>query len=148
MPTPTPKPPIPKPLIDVPDFKKPVRDEVEKKVRQRFGIPQNKPLPRELDTLIDQVTSTSTGKAIDLAVDRDTDAAIRKAYRPAQLDGFKDKVSAARVGIDLIAQSQDVDSILKRRAELLFKKRQALVTAGFREAEAMEIVLADLSGQR
>jgi len=140
-------PPRPRPSVVVPTFANPVRVEVEKRVRQRLNIPANQPLPPKVQTLVADAANAATGKALDLAISRDAEAAIRRVYRPAQLEGFKDKVLAARTGIDLIAQSADVDGILARRAELLLKKREALVTAGFTTQEAMEILLADLSGE-
>ena len=62
-------------------------------------------------------------------------------------DGFLDKMSAAREGIDLIGNSQDVAVILRRRAELLWAKKQALETAGFDTESAMRIILAELGAR-
>lgn len=139
-------PPKPKPIVPT-GLASSLRLEAEKHVRQRLGVPASQPLPQDVQNLITKTIASEGGDAIDTAINREVLTAIRKVYRPAQLEGFKDKIGGARLGIDTIAQSQDVDAILQRRAELLFKKRQALVTAGFSTAEAMEIVLADLSLQ-
>ena len=139
--------PAPRVVVPVPGFTDPVRTEVEKKVRQRLKLPVGQALPGNIQTLINNAVAETTDKALGLAVNRDVESAIRNVYRPAQMDSFREKVGAARAGIDLIAQSTDVDGILKRRAELLFKKRQALTAAGFTNDEAMQIVLADLSGE-
>jgi len=131
----------------LPQFVNPVRAEVEKRVRLRLGIPDTQALPADVQGLVTDAANAATAKALEVAVGREADTAIQNVYRPAQLKGFQDKVAVARAGIDVIAQSPDVDGILQRRAELLKKKKDALVTAKFTEKEAMEILLADIAHQ-
>jgi hypothetical protein len=67
--------------------------------------------------------------------------------RGSLLSRFDDKLQLAASSIGHIGQSNDVDAVLKNRAELLAKKKKALVTAGFSDDEAMEIILADIAAR-
>jgi hypothetical protein len=136
------------PIIPVPPaWTKTVKVEVEKKVRDRLGIPAAQPLPPNLVALVNSKVDAATQARLDVAVGQDVDGAIREASRGVMFAKFTDKVGAARAGIDFIAQSNDVTEILKRRAEMLWAKRKALETAGFAGAEAMQIILGDIAAR-
>lgn len=53
----------------------------------------------------------------------------------------------AAASLGHISQSSDVDEVLRKRSELLAKKRDSLVTAGFTNEEAMQILLADIGAR-
>ena len=133
--------------LQVPKLQERIRQEVEKRMRTRLGLSPAQPLPSEVSTLIKNTADSAARKAVEMAVVRDAEATAKETARGVMFESFGDKVSAARKGIDFIAQSGDVSGILKRRAELLFAKRKALQDAGFSTEEAMNILLTDIAAR-
>lgn len=131
--------------VDIaPDLTNRIRADVVKSVRKRLGLAANAPLPPSVAAVIDDTVRNASRQAIELGVTKDAEQAASETSRRVVFDGFVDKVSAAREGIEIIQNSEDVQVILRRRAELLWAKRRALETAGFSSAEAMSILLAEL----
>jgi hypothetical protein len=84
---------------------------------------------------------------VELAVARAAEEAARDVGRANVTARFDDKIKVAADSLGHMTQSNDVDAVLTRRAELLAKKRDALLTVGFSQAEAMQILLADISAR-
>jgi hypothetical protein len=139
--------PGPRPNLNVPSLSDRIRQDLEKKVRERLGLSAKEPLPPDVGMLVTNTSQTAASKAIELGVTSDAEALARDAARGVLFESFGEKVSAARTGIDFIAGSNDVSAILTRRAQLLWAKRKALETAGFSNAEAMQILLADIGAR-
>jgi hypothetical protein len=138
-------PPRPRATGDLaPELTSRIREGVTRSVRKRLGLGANAPLPASLTAVIDQTVRDASRKAIELGVTKDAEQAAGDASRRVVLDGFVDKVSAAREGIEIIQRSEDVQLILRKRAELLWAKKRALETAGFSAEDAMRILLAEL----
>lgn len=127
-----------------PDLTQKIRDEVTRTLRKRIGLSAGAPIPARLRPLIDKAAASAAGKTVELGVQSDAEAAAKEIGRPALFDGFLDKMSAAREGIELIGRSEDVKEILRRRAELLWAKKQSLEAVGFDRESAMRIILAEL----
>lgn len=121
-----------------------MRADVIRSVKKRLGLASNAPLPPSLTAIVEDAVRNASRSAIELGVTKDAEQAASDASRQAVLDGFTDKVSAAREGIETIQGSADVQAILQRRAELLWAKRRSLETAGFTSDQAMSILLAEL----
>ncbi len=137
--------PTPSPSGDlVPALTDRLRAEVGQSVRKRLGLAAGAPIPPSVQSIIDTAVLTASRQAIELGVTKDAEQAANDTSVQVVFDGFAEKVSVARQGIDLIQGSQDVQAILQRRAELLWAKRRALEAAGFSSTEAMQIILAEL----
>jgi hypothetical protein len=117
------------------------------KMRKRLGLSPTDPLPREVTDVIRRQAEAATGNAVELGASRDTQAVAREYGRMVLAEDFQTKLAAARNGIQIIGKSTDVDAILAERATMLWKKREALIKAGFPAAEAMQILLADLAAR-
>lgn len=132
---------------DVPVLTEKIREEVTRNLKQRLGLSDGEAIPTQLRPLIEKAAAEAAGNMVQLGVQADAEAAAKDIARPVMFDGFIDKMSAARQGMELIGASEDVRAILRRRAELLWAKRQALETAGFDTASAMQIILAELGAR-
>jgi hypothetical protein len=140
-------PPAPRPRDAAPVLTKKIRDEITRSLRKRLGLSASDAIPSHLQPMIDKAAASASGSTLELGLKADAEAAAKEIGRPVLFDGFLDKMSAAREGIDLIGNSQDVAVILRRRAELLWAKKQALETAGFDTESAMRIILAELGAR-
>ncbi len=138
-------PPIMVQPVAVKKIEDTIRKEVTAQVEQQLGLKNQ--LPGEISEIIGSATKSAAAKAVELTIAQVTEDAARDFTRGAVLERFDDKIKVAAESIGHISQSSDVDQVLKRRAELLAKKRQALVDAGFSAEEAMEILLADVTSR-
>lgn len=57
------------------------------------------------------------------------------------------KLKQASVGVSLVSQSADLDSILKENAQMIRKKWKALNDAGFSKDEAFQLIKAEVEGK-
>ena len=117
------------------------------RMRQRLGIGPDQPLPRDVLNTIRQQAAAASKQAVTLGASSDVQIAAGTFGRVVTQQDFLEKMEAARVGIERISQSKDVDAILKERATLLWKKRKSLEDAGFPAGEAMQILLADIAAR-
>jgi hypothetical protein len=122
-----------------------IRQDVEASVRSQLNLAGD--VPAEVKEVIDTATKVAAARSLELTVARATEEATRTVSRGSVLERFDSKIKEAAAGIAHIGQSNEVDQVLKQRAELLAKKKQALVTAGFTDDQAMEIVLADIAAR-
>lgn len=143
-----PKPIVPpRPRIRVDSVAATIEKSATSKMRRRLGLGPTDPIPKEVLTLIREQATAVAGTAVELGASRDAQAAAREFGRAVTVEDFQEKLSAARNGIQVIGKSQDVDTILRERATMLWKKKTALEAAGFSTAEAMQIVLADIAAR-
>lgn len=128
---------------------KPIEDELRRKVetdvRSTLGI--EGALPEDVKEIIASASATAASKSVELAVSRATEQIAGEVGRKNVLGRFDDKIKVAAESMVHISQSNQVDEVLKRRSELLAKKRDSLVTAGFSNEEAMQILLADIAAK-
>lgn len=122
-----------------------IRKDVETTVKRQLSV--EGALPADVKEIVDSAARAAAATSIELAVTRATEEAARDVGRKTLLDRFDDKIKVAAGSLRHIGQSGDVDEVLKRRSELLAKKRAALVAAGFANDEAMQIVLADIAAR-
>jgi hypothetical protein len=122
-----------------------IRKDVETAVKKQLSL--EGALPDDVNEIVDSAVHAATATSIELSVARATEEAARDVGRRTLLDRFDDKIKVAAGSLTHISQSGEVDEVLKRRSELLAKKRAALVAAGFSNDEAMQIVLADIAAR-
>jgi len=120
--------------------------EVETKLRKRFGLAAADATPAALKTLINKEIAAAA-PALKGKVTAEVEGAIAGVGQARTIERFKENLGFAKNGLSAISAASEVTDILKQRAELLFKKKTALVTAGFSAAEAMEILLADIASK-
>jgi hypothetical protein len=137
-------PTTPRPRYATPVLTQKIREEITRNLRKRLGLSEGEAIPAHLRPMIDKAATSASGKSLELGLMSDAEAAAKEIGRPVLFDGFLDKMSAAREGMELIGRSEDVTTILRRRAELLWAKKQSLEAAGFDTESAMRIILAEL----
>jgi hypothetical protein len=137
------------PLGSRPVRVQPVEDELRKRVeadvRETLGI--QGALPQDVQEIVATASATAAAKSVELAVSRATEQVAADIGRKNVLTRFDDKIKVAADSMVHIGQSNEVDEVLRQRATLLAKKRDALVTAGFSNDEAMQILLADIAAK-
>ena len=104
-------------------------------------------MPPDLKAAVEQASKAAAQRAVEVTVGKLADDAARADGRQGVLDRFQDNLKFAASGMQVIDTSNDVSTVLARRASLLAKKRDALVAAGFSADEALQIVLADISAR-
>jgi hypothetical protein len=119
---------------------------VSQRMGERLGVAPDA-LPNQLKSAISTASTAAAHRAVELAVTKDIDQVIGDVTRGSVLGRFDARVDLARQGLDHIAASDDVQQIMKKRAEMLAAKKQALETAGFSSQEAMDIILADIAAR-
>ena len=119
-----------------------------KSLADKMGIPVNK-LSVEVMEAIKTASTSAMNTRTKALIQRDVDLAVKgtilQGVKP--LDMLDVRVQAARDGIAHIAQDAKVDAVLTDTANLLWKKLQALKTAGFTETQAFDLVLAEVQGR-
>jgi hypothetical protein len=124
-----------------------IKQTVESRMRERLGIPPRQSLPDEVESLVASAAATAAQRSIELGVVRDVEEISADVARGSLLNRFDAKVDLARKGLDHIVASDDVHEIMKRRADMLAAKKEALEAAGFSSQEAMDILLADIAAR-
>lgn len=124
-----------------------IKKSVEKSMKERLGVTGNQKLPSDVTALINSASSAAASKAIELQVITEAEVAAKEFATGNVLTRFTDKAKLAEQGLVHISASNEVNEILKKRAELLSKKKSALEAAGFTAGEAMSIVLADIAAR-
>jgi hypothetical protein len=137
----------PHPGANAPALTEKIREDVTRSLRKRLGLADGEVILAQLLPMIDEAAASAADNTVKLGLQADAEAAAKDIARPVMFDGFLDKMSAARQGIELIGGSDDVKAILRRRAELLWAKKQSLEAAGFDTAAAMQIILAELGAR-
>jgi len=135
---------------DVPTFYNKLKKESEKTLKKRLKLPQRQALPVNLQKLLDaQLTKTLTSNVESMA-SSDVEKVMQselKVTQAAALQNFDVKVKSALGSATHIRKNTDVANILKEKSNLMFSKKQAYVTAGFTDQEAMDIIIAEISGK-
>jgi hypothetical protein len=139
MPAITPRP------VNVARVENAVRRDVEATVKRQLGL--TGALPADLREIVGTASQAAAATSVELAVARAAEEAARDVGRKNITGRFDDKIKVAADSLSHISQSNEVDEVLRRRAELLAKKRAALLAAGFTNDESMQIVLADIAAR-
>ena len=138
---------IPAPTPRVKRLENEIAKAVTTRMKARLGVTGNRKLPADVDALVKSAAAAAAETTLETAMVRDIQEATSDLARGSVLDRFDVKVADARRGLDHIAGSNDVERILKRRAEMLAAKKSALETAGFSSDEAMQVLLADIAAR-
>jgi hypothetical protein len=141
-------------LASLPDIKFKQADvdqvvaEAKKTVAASMGLAPDK-LPAEVVDAIKASTSSAMNTRTKALIQRNVDTTVKgtvlKGVKP--LDMLDARVQAARDGIAHITQDAKVDAVLADTAKLLWKKYSALKAAGFTDAQAFDLVLAEVEGR-
>ena len=131
--------------IQVDSVENDIRREMETAVAQRLAIQGN--LPPDVKEAVQSTAKSVAASVVELSVARAAEDAARDIGRQSITDRFDEKISVAAGTLTHISGSNEVDEVLRKRSELLAKKRDSLVTAGFSAEEAMQIVLADIAAR-
>jgi uncharacterized protein YpuA (DUF1002 family) len=131
--------------VQVKQVEEKIRAEVETKLKAQLGLSGR--LPADLKEVVDNAAVSASQQALDLSVTRLVEEAAREVARPAGFTRFDEKLKLAADSVAHIKGSSEVDKVLTERANLLAQKKQALVTAGFTDGEAMQILLADIAAR-
>ncbi len=138
-------PPITPRPVTVAPVEDAIRRHVESSVKKQLGLTGT--LPADLREIIKTAAGAAASTSVELAVARAAEEAARDVGRRNVMARFDEKIKVAADSLTHISQSNEVDEVLKRRSELLAKKRASLVAAGFSDVEAMQIVLADIAAR-
>jgi hypothetical protein len=122
-----------------------IRKDMESAGRAQLSLQGT--LPAEIKEAVSATAKTAAATAVELSVARAAEEATRDVGRANITTRFDDKIKVAAASLGHISQSSDVDEVLRKRSELLAKKRDSLVTAGFTNEEAMQILLADVGAR-
>ena len=140
-----PKPPAAKP-ITVKALEDEIKNTVTARMQERIAAAGGQ-MTAPVQQLIATEAAAAAQRSIQLAVAADAAEAVSNVTRGSLLNRFDDRVGLASAGLEHIVASDDVQQIMKRRAEMLAAKKKALETAGFSSDEAMEIILADIAAR-
>lgn len=114
-------------------------------VKARLGLQGD--LPAEVTEVVRTAASAAAASAVELTVADAAQQAARDVGRASITSRFDDKIKVAADSLAHISASNEVDEVLRKRSELLAKKRDSLVAAGFSGEEAMQILLADIAAR-
>jgi len=119
-----------------------------KSVAQKMGVKEDQ-LPASVKTAIKTATTNAIETRTKAIIQRDVDKSVKdtilKGVSP--LDMLDTRVIAAKEGIAHIRTDPNVDSVLQDTSTLLWKKFNALKTAGFSETQAFDLLLAEVQGR-
>ncbi len=124
-----------------------IRKTVERSMKASLGLKTNQKLPPEVIALVNSASVAAASKAVELQATKTAEEAARQFGKIDVLARFDDKARLAQQGMLHISKSNEVDEILKKRAEMLAAKKAALEGAQFTSSEAMSILLADIAAR-
>lgn len=122
-----------------------IRRDMVSSVKARLGLQGD--LPAEVNEVVKSAASAAAASAVELTVADAAQQAARDVGRASITTRFDDKIKVAADSLAHISASDQVDDVLRKRSELLAKKRDSLVAAGFSGEEAMQILLADIAAR-
>lgn len=122
-----------------------IRKDMVAAVRTQLSLQGD--LPPEIKQAVETTAKTAAASAVELSVARAAEEATRDVGRQNLTSRFDEKLKVAADSLGHISQSNEVDEVLRKRSELLAKKRDSLVAAGFSGEEAMQILLADIGAR-
>ena len=137
--------PITPRMINVQPVENAIRRDVESTVKKQLGL--SGALPADVKEIVQTAAQAAASTSVELAVARAAEEAARDVGRRNVTSRFDEKIKVAADSLTHISQSNEVDEVLKRRSELLAKKRASLVAVGFSNEESMEILLADIAAR-
>jgi hypothetical protein len=143
--TPINLPPITPRPVNVQPVENAIRRDVESSVKKQLRI--SGALPADVREIVQTAAQAAASTSVELAVARAAEEAARDVGRRNVTARFDEKIKVAADSLTHISQSNEVDEVLKRRSELLAKKRASLVAVGFSNEESMQIVLADIAAR-
>ena len=122
--------------------------EATKSVAKKMGVREDQ-LPSSVKSAIKIATARALDARAKALIQRDVDMAVKEAVLSgvSPIESLSARIAAAKVGITHISQDQAVEDVLKETAVLLWKKFNALKTAGFDENQAFALLLAEVQGR-
>jgi len=123
--------------------------DIEKKLKAKLGIPDNQPLPTTFKTIVDKAAKDMDLAATERFVKKEALLLGKQFYRDTTIqEAMTNRLSNALKGVQLVSQSADLQKMIDENAKMLFAKKKALETAGFSQAEAFQLILAEVSAKK
>jgi hypothetical protein len=122
-----------------------IKQQLEQDYRQKLGVAV---LPQEVQSGIDVAARLGAQRATQRNLEVEASKIGRSFYQPTSINQLiASKLTQAKDGVKLVSQSVDLNEILVENAKMLRKKWQALVDAGFTEAQSFELIKAEVEGK-
>ena len=117
-------------------------------VAKKMGTTASK-LPADIKTAIKAATASALDTRAKALIHRDVDSVVKEKVLAGSkpIDMLDARMQAAKDGIAHIAGDAKVEAVLSDTARLLWKKYNALKTAGFSESQAFDLLLAEAQGR-
>ena len=119
-----------------------------KSVAKKMGV-RERDLPSSVKNAIKTATQNALNARSKAVIQRDVDSVVKDkvlgGVKP--LDLLDARMQAAKQGIAHISADAKVDAVLKDTAKLLWKKYNALISAGFTEDQAFSLLLGEVQGR-
>lgn len=133
--------------VDLGALSSSVSERVTRSVQASLGLDD---LPEDVKSMIRSTSEEMTHASVKQAVQRQAFQTSRAIL--AEKGDLKQQLAArmasARDGMAAIAQSEEMQSILRENARMLFAKLTALKQAGFVDEQAFSLILAEVSSRR
>jgi hypothetical protein len=142
-----PTPPVVTRPVGTKSVEEDIKQTVTQRMKERLAVADGGQIPPELQKAIDAAAGAAAQRSLELGLTRDIDEAVSDVTRGSLIGRFDSRVGAARAGLDHIVANDDVQQIMRQRAQMLSQKKKALEDAGFTTEQAMEILLADIAAR-
>ncbi|HUG30219.1 MAG TPA: hypothetical protein VMQ65_06900 [Candidatus Limnocylindria bacterium] len=131
--------------VNVASVENAIRRDVETSVKKQLKLTGT--LPADVKEIVQAAAQSAATTSVELAVARAAEEAARDVGRRNITTRFDEKIKVAADSLAHISKSDEVEEVLKRRSELLAKKRTSLLAVGFSNEESMQILLADIAAR-
>jgi hypothetical protein len=117
-------------------------------VAKKMGIPVAQ-LSSDVIQNIDSAVKDSLSSRMNSMIRHDADRAVKETVLAGAqpLEMLDSRITAAQAGVRFVSTDAKVEAVLDDTAKLLWKKYQALIKAGFTDAQAFELILAEVAGR-
>lgn len=131
--------------VSVASVENAIRRDVEANVKKQLKLSGT--IPADVKEIVQAAAQSAASTSVELAVARAAEEAARDVGRRNITARFDEKIKVAADSLAHIGKSDEVEEVLKRRSELLAKKRASLQAVGFSDEESMQIILADIAAR-
>ena len=122
-----------------------IKDQLVKDYKKRLKVTT---LPTDIQKGIDSAAKVAAQRATQRNIEVEATKTAKEFYQDVSVSKLvSSKLAQAKLGVNAVVQSADLEDILKENARMLRKKWQALKDAGFSEKEAFELIKAEVEGK-
>jgi hypothetical protein len=120
---------------------------VELNLQKRMGLREGEPVGADVKALVMEEVKKHSDALLRSRIPAEVRSNLAALGHARTQERLRSNLGMAKDSITALAAANEVAEILKKRAELLAKKKAALETAGFSADQAMQIVLADIASK-